>query len=245
MTLPASIAALGDSITRAFAVCESSGDCPQASWSTGTAPDLGSHQQRVTEARGRRPQVHNLAVSGATVSGLDGQARKAVATKAEYVTVLIGANDACAPTERAMTPVAEFETAFVGAMDTLVRGLPQARVLVVSIPDLARLWVVGKGVEDVRATWGKFGICQSMLADPTSTSDAANARRARVRDRVIAYNRVMAAACQRHPTCRWDGNAVFDYDFSLDMVSPRDYWHPSMLGQRTLAEISWKAGYWA
>lgn len=242
--MPASMAALGDSITRAFAVCEGWGDCPQASWSTGTADGLRSHQQRIAAARGRGPAVHNLAVSGATVSDLDRQAQRAVAANVEYVTVLIGANDACAPTEAAMTPLDQFEEAFVRALDTLVRGLPRARILVVSVPDLTRLWQVGKDDADVRATWEALGICQSMLADPTSTSDEADARRSRVRDRVIGYNRVMAAGCQRHPTCRWDGNAVFEYDFSLEMVSRRDYWHPSRLGQRTLAEVSWKAGHW-
>lgn len=158
--------------------------------------------------------------------------------------MLIGANDACAATEDAMTPLDQFEAAFARAMDTLVQGLPRARILVISIPDLARLWYVGKDHADVRAKWEALDVCQSMLADPTSTSDRAHARRSRVRDRVIGYNRAMAAACHRHPTCRWDGDAVFDYDFSLQMVSPRDYWHPSMLGQRTLAEISWNAGYW-
>src|SRR5918995_5927998 len=97
--MPASLAALGDSITQALAACENVANCSQASWSTGTAPDLGSHYQRIAEARGRVPEVHNLAVNGATVSDLDVQARKAVAAKVQYVTVLIGANDACAPTE--------------------------------------------------------------------------------------------------------------------------------------------------
>lgn len=243
--MPASMAALGDSITRAFAVCESLGDCPEASWATGTARGLRSHHQRIADTRGRDVAVHNVAVSGATVSGLDGQARRAVDARVDYVTVLIGANDACAPAEDAMTPLDAFEAAFVRAIDTLADGLPRARILVVSIPDLARLWQVGKDDPEVRARWEAFGICQSMLADPTSTSEEANARRARVRDRVVGYNRAMAAACQRHPTCRWDGNAVFDYDFTLDMVSPRDYWHPSMLGQRTLAEISWSRGHWS
>jgi len=242
---PASMAALGDSITRGFAACEGWGDCPQASWSTGTAKNLRSHRQRLAAVSGRGLATHNLAVSGATVSDLDRQARQAVAAEVEYVTILIGANDACARTEAGMTPLPEFQAAFTRAVDTLVRGLPRARILVVSVPDLARLWQIGKDDPRVRATWQTLRICPSMLADPTSPGDEANARRSRVRDRVIGYNRAMAAACQRHATCRWDGNAVFDYDFSLTMVSPRDHWHPSLLGQSTLADVSWNAGYWA
>jgi lysophospholipase L1-like esterase len=244
LTMPASMAALGDSITRAFAACHGVGDCPQASWSTGTMPELRSHHQRIAGARGRGPQAHNFAVSGATVSQLDAQARQAVDANVEYVTVLIGANDACAPTERAMTPLDRFEAAFVRAMDTLVTGLPEARIVVVSIPDIGRLWQVGRDDPDVLARWEAFGICPSMLADAGSDSDQAQQRRSRVRDRIVGYNGVMAAACERHPTCRWDGGAVFDHDFSLEMVSPLDYWHPSLLGQRTLAEVSWNAGHW-
>lgn len=243
--LPASMAALGDSITRAVSACEEIGNCAYASWSTGTAGGLGSHYQRLTDDRGRPPELHNFAVSGAQVAELPAQAREAVIERVDYVTVLIGANDACAPDERSMTPVAAYEAAFVRALGTLRKGLPQARILVVSIPDLHQLWRLGKDRRKVRAAWDGFGICRSMLADPTSTSAAARARRDRVRDRVVAYNRVMAQACGRHPGCRWDGGAVFGYRFSLKLVSPYDYFHPSEQGQRTLARLTWDAGFWA
>ena len=59
-----------------------------------------------------------------------------------------------------------------------MRGLPDARVLVLSIiPDLARLWEVGKDSAAVRRVWQSSGVCQSMLAGPTDTSAAAQARR--------------------------------------------------------------------
>jgi hypothetical protein len=83
-----------------------------------------------------------------------------------------------------------------------------------------------------------------MLADPTDESAQATARRARVRQRVIDYNTAMADVCRRRATCRSDGGAVFDYDFTIEMVSDRDFWHPSRVGQRTIADVSWAAGYW-
>ena len=77
-----------------------------------------------------------------------------------------------------------------------------------------------------------YGICQSMLADPTDITAGAQARRDRVRARIQAYNAAMTAACARHsPHCRGDGNAVFNYRFDLKDVSPSDYWHPSERGQ--------------
>jgi lysophospholipase L1-like esterase len=242
--LPASMAALGDSITRAVAACEFVLDCPETSWSTGSLDGLHSHAQRIQEAGGQRPEVHNLAVSGARVSDLHTQAQQAVTANADYVTVLIGANDSCTGTESTMTPIAQFEATFAQAIDTLVHGLPRAHILVLSIPDISRLWRVGKDRTDVRETWRRLGTCQSMLANPTSTSATAEERRRRVRDQVVAYNQAMEEACARHATCRWDENAVFDHDFTLESVSARDYFHPSLAGQQVLAEISWNAGYW-
>ena len=237
------MAALGDSITRGFASCGRGGDCVQMSWATGTAEDLDSHWQRLdVDSRGRN---HNLAVSGARVTGLASQVRAAIQVRPDYVTVLIGANDVCTADEAAMTPVEEFAGEFDAAIGALARGLPEARILVLSIPDLARLWQVGKDRPDVRRVWESYGVCQSMLANPTDMSAPARARRDRVRGRIQAYNAAMAATCERHAAqCRHDRNAVFDYRFDLEHVSTVDYWHPSKRGQATLAQVAWEAGFW-
>ena len=241
---PQVMAALGDSITRAYAACGRAGDCVELSWATGTAEDLDSHAQRLDADE--RVRSHNLAVSGAQVAGLASQVQAAVRARPDYVTVLIGANDACAPHEAAMTSVEEYTENFDRALDALVRGLPDARVLVLSIPDLARLWQVGKNQPNVRRVWATHGICQSMLADPTDHGAGAQARRDRVRERTQAYNAAMAAACDRHePQCRHDQSFVSDHRFSLDDVSPADYWHPSRQGQTTLADVAWRAGFWS
>ena len=238
---PRAMAALGDSITRAAAACGRGGDCVEASWATGTAEHVDSHAQRLDlEDAGA-----NLAVSGSRVAGLAAQAEAAVRARPDYVTVLIGANDACAADESAMTAVAEYTRDFAAALDTLVRGLPDARILVVSVPDLSRLWEVGKDRPEVRRVWESAGVCGSMLADPSDTGAAAQARRDRVRARVQAYNTAMATACARHvPQCRSDGNAVFDHRFDLDDVSTLHYWHASSRGQATLARVACQAGFW-
>jgi lysophospholipase L1-like esterase len=233
--LPESMAALGDSITRAFLACGAPTDCPAVSWSTGAEVD--SHAARLGRLRGTEVAVHNVAVSGARVSDLPAQARRAVETKAEYVTVLIGANDACRPNADAMTPVDAYARDFGRALDTLARGLPDARILVLSIPDLRRLWDVGAEDERARAVWRDYGICRSALAP--------DAPRDRVRERVRAYNKAMAEACARHRNCKWDGEAVFRHAFRLTDVSALDYWHPSRTGQETLAEVAWRAGFWS
>jgi lysophospholipase L1-like esterase len=83
-----------------------------------------------------------------------------------------------------------------------------------------------------------------MLANPTSFAEADVARRDRVQQRVIDYNAELAAACAAYgPKCRFDGNAVFDFRFTLSNVSGWDYFHPNRAGQIRLAEVSYQAGF--
>lgn len=241
---PVSMAALGDSMTRAYGACFPWRDCPESSWSTGVLSTVESHRDRIAAMSGTAPRTHNLAVSGARVSQLEAQAREAVRAQVDYVTILIGGNDACAPTEDAMTSTEAFRGSFAAALTALADGLPQARILVLSVPDLARLWQVGTTQPEVPVTWERFGLCQSMLANPLSSALPDRRRRARVRERVVQYNEAMATECAARPNCRWDGNAVFEHPFTIEMLSAHDYWHPSLLGQSTLAEVSWSAGFW-
>jgi lysophospholipase L1-like esterase len=117
-------------------------------------------------------------------------------------------------------------------------------VLVISVPDIMRLWAAGKDSANARNTWGTFGICQSMLANPSSTAAADNIRRDRVRQRVVDFNTQLAQACTAYgPNCAFDGNATFNYPFSLAQVSTWDYFHPNTAGQAVLAKISYTAGF--
>jgi hypothetical protein len=45
--------------------------------------------------------------------------------------------------------------------------------------------------------------------------------------------------------CRFDGGAVFNFQFSTSHVSRLDYFHPSLSGQATLATITWEQSWWA
>jgi lysophospholipase L1-like esterase len=246
-TLPGSMAGLGDSITRGFNACGFYVDCTSRSWSTGSSSEVNSHYRRILAGNpailGRQ---HNDALDGARASDLARQAGIAVNQRVEYVTIEIGANDACRSSESAMTPVSTFRAQIDAAMATL-RGLPaDARVLVASIPDIKRLWAIGKGSFAARLAWSTLKVCQSMLANPASTAAADVARRDRVRQRVRDYNTQLAQACAAFgPRCDFDGNAVFSYQFALSQVSQWDYFHPNTAGQRVAAEITWSAGPYA
>ncbi|GAA0481062.1 lipoprotein [Paractinoplanes deccanensis] len=237
---PSSMAALGDSITAGFASCFALIACERRSWSTGSDAAVDSHYRRIRDANAAiKGKAYNYADSGAEAADLAGQANKAVAAKVQYVTVLIGANDACAATAEGMTPVATFRKRVDAGLARLKRGLPKARVLVVSIPDLYRLWEVGH--EDAKAVraWNG-GICPSLLARPTSTAAADENRRRQVDRRIDAYNDALADACRAYgKRCRWDGGEAHSVRFDLELVNRIDYFHPSTEGQAMLAKVSY------
>jgi lysophospholipase L1-like esterase len=83
----------------------------------------------------------------------------------------------------------------------------------------------------------KLGLCPSMLGDPDSLGAAATARRTAVRDRVVAYNKVLAQVCGRYARCRDDGGAVFAYRFGTDELSTWDWFHPNEKGEEQLAAL--------
>ncbi len=240
--VPTATAALGDSITRAFhSNCGLLQDCPANSWSTGSAVD--SHVQRLEALSGTAIRGDNLAVTGAVAADMPGQAGR-IASDVGYVTMLIGANDACTDTVGEMTAVSAFRQSIATALDTVHTRSPEASVHVVSIPDLHQLWDVGRTSGSARFFWGLYGICQSMLADPGSTQPADVQRRATVRQRVVDYNTVLVEECGAYAgTCHDDGGAVFGYPFELGQLSTIDYFHPNVAGQEVLAQVTWDAGY--
>jgi lysophospholipase L1-like esterase len=242
---PASMASLGDSITRGFNACGWYVDCTNRSFSTGGSALVNSQYLRILA---KNPAIYghnyNDARSGAKASAMPAQATTAVSQKVQYVTLLIGANDACTSSESTMTPVATYRAYIDSALSTLKSGLPKARVAVISVPDIYRLWEVGHTNGAALTAWSVYGICPSMLARAWSTSSSDESRRQRVRQRVIDFNAQLALACAAYgPKCDFDDNAVFNYQFTLSQVSSWDYFHPNTSGQAKLAEISYAAGF--
>lgn len=234
---PSSLAALGDSITVGFDACTLLSDCPKVSWATGSDPAIDSLAQRLL----KQPATHswNHARTGALMRDLPEQVAAAAVHKPELVTVLIGANDACRSEVRAMTSVASFRADFRRAMKKLRRALPRTQVYVAAVPDLLRLWQVGRANPMGRQVW-QLGICGAMLRDPDDLTSRAQARREKVRDRVIAYNKALADVCRKDTLCRFDG-AVFDYRFTGSQLSTWDWFHPGTRGQRELAALAYRA----
>lgn len=242
---PSSIASTGDSITRAYntgAVAFT--DAPANSWSTGTNSAINSHYLRILASN---PAIsgHNFndAVSGAHMVDLNGQMVTVNSQAVNYVTVLMGANDACTSTEAGMTDVVTFRSQFQTALNTLSAGSPDARVYVLSVPDIYNLWFILKDNSSARFAWSAFGICQSMLANPLSTAQADIDRRNRVRQRVVDFNTQLSQVCSTNIHCRFDNNTVFNTAFVPSDISTRDYFHPALAGQTRLADATYQVGF--
>jgi len=242
---PSSIASTGDSITRAFNTCAFPFvDCPQNSWSTGSSSTVNSHYRRILAAN---PSINgrsfNDAKTGARMNALNAQVTTVVSQGVQYVTILMGANDVCTSSVSTMTPTATLKSQLETALQTLSSGLPNARVYVVSIPNVYHLWEILHTNFGAVLTWSIGGICQSLLANPISNAAADVARRRQVYDRTVADNTAIAGACALFVHCRFDGNAAFKLQFFPSDVSTRDYFHPSLSGQAKAAAATWGATF--
>jgi lysophospholipase L1-like esterase len=240
--LPASMAALGDSITRAYDVCCSYGDHPGQSWSTGSAwyDGISSHYERIKQANPAiTGHAANDAVTGAKMAAAPTQATQAATQHARYVTILLGANDLCTASPDTMTDTRTFQAEFQQVMATLMGQDPQPYVFVSSIPNLYQLWQALHTNWLARWVWANFHICQSILG-----ATRTEAQRQQVVAREQAFNQVLADGCSAYARCRWDNLAVYHYQFSASQVSTLDYFHPSLSGQASLARVTWAASWW-
>ncbi|MFG2131682.1 SGNH/GDSL hydrolase family protein [Streptomyces sp. NPDC048751] len=237
---PASVAAVGDSITRGFDACAVLTDCPEVSWATGSSAKVDSLAVRLLGKSKAATHSWNYAVTGARMADLPGQMARAVARKPQLVAVMAGANDACRATTSAMTSVADFRAQFEESMSALRGSLPKAQVYVASVPNLKRLWSQGRTNALGKQVW-KLGICPSMLGDADALDASATQRRDTVEKRVQDYNKVLREVCAKDRRCRFDGDAVHDYRFGTDQLSHWDWFHPSVNGQARLAEIAYRA----
>jgi lysophospholipase L1-like esterase len=228
--MPSSMVALGDSITAAFGSCLAPTACPRNSWSTGDGTQVNSHYRKILAANPSiKGHAINLARPGAVAADLVGQANTAVAVPVDYVTVLIGANDAC---HGDMTPAGTFRAQVGQALVTITNGMPQAHVLVVSLPNIYRLWEIGHESRVAVAAW-RSGPCPNLLDNPASMEPADVNRRQAFADQIAAYNDQLGAACAAVPRCRFAD--ISGFGFELTMLSAIDFFHPNASGQQALA----------
>jgi lysophospholipase L1-like esterase len=237
--LPNSMAALGDSITRAALADNSIGGLnfgqPEHSWSTGyeAGDGVDSHYERI---RAANPAINgnnfNLAESGANMADLPGQASAAVSSGAQYVTIQMGGNDVCADSTAEMTSVASYTSNFTTALNTLQAGLPDATILVTEVVRVKRVYDVGKSNFGCLLKWYTFEWCNNVLINGSTQRNAADVRN-------IEYNNVLRSICQQRGLPFDDD--VFEWQFARGNLSDIDCFHPDRSGQNLLAGITYDA----
>ncbi len=248
---PNSMAATGDSITRAFNTSPYFPfiDATANSWSTGTTRSVSSHYSRILAKNATiSGKNYNDAKTGTKMADLKGQMTTAVNQGVEYVTVLMGANDVCADSEANMTSVDMFTQQFTDAMNTITANNRKVRVFVSSIPNIYNLWSILHKNPYALTAWSAYGICQSMLVNASNDdpNGADELRRKSVQARNVAFNKQLEAVCLSaiyNSRCQFDAFASYNTNFVDADVSTRDYFHPSLTGQATIANISWGATY--
>jgi len=217
--VPRVMAALGDSITRAY---NTSGpgcptgpalDCPQNSWATGSNSAVDSVRERLDAISPQPLTAYNDAVSGAKAFDLLKQAETAASQDPDFVLIEIGANDACAETP---TATATFREQVRSALQVLVSANKQVYIQLMSIPDINNLRTIFTEPPDQNALlrWKLFSVCQGLLAEPLSTEPADEERREAFRAQVIAYNEALEEVCAEFKRCIWDDYAVFSEGFT-------------------------------
>jgi lysophospholipase L1-like esterase len=233
---PTKVTSMGDSITRAFQTGRIAfTDAPENSWATGTNTSVKSVFSRIKEHNSKATAT-NRAVSGAKVSGLNEQAKKAVSDKAEFITILIGANDACA---NPSTSQSSFTSNFQTSINTITSGLPNARIYVASIPNIFHLWELFHTNRTAVRSWESTKECPGVMTEPTSEGTAAKNRRAATLAAEEGYDATMKSICAATPHCQYDNGALFAAKFVAGEVSTNDFFHPSITGQASLASVAW------
>lgn len=233
------VAVVGDSMSLGVNACRSSGPCEEASWALGTDASVNSIASRLAVALGSAPAMVSLAKNGATVGDRLAAIGPVVESGADLVLVQIGANDACTPSTESITSPDAFAAKYEELLTGIRAGLPDARIIALSVPNLLHLWEVGHTDPAAVKAWNTSPSCRSLLADADSDAPADKERRAAVDADVQAYNAAIAQTCAEVGGCFSDDGVIYDLDFTIDQISTIDHFHAAAAGQALVAEKAW------
>jgi hypothetical protein len=239
---PSSMVVLGqgDALGRGSDPAHPYADGPAYSWATGTNPAVNSIYLRLLAVN---PAIKghdiNLAHDEVGPEALAGQVNRALrlSAKPQLVLVQISGDVLCDGQDQ--DRVTQFGTDVGAALDKLSKGLPDARILLVSswgsfssyvkylrgLPTGARLKHAGKGP------------CQMVLAPTAEVETSHVAYIAKV---VHQYDAQLAAACKQVANCHYDGGAAGRINLTAADIS-LDQNHMTTAGQAKLAAAEWAA----
>jgi hypothetical protein len=206
------------------------------SWATGTNPAVNSVYARMLATN---PAVKghniNLAQGGATVRDLVSQAEIVgpLLPKADLVLIQIMDNDIDCPTTAG--ELATFGSTFRTALETLAKGAPESRWLVVS-----QFGSPTTGVKTLtlaqRRSLGGTGPCD--LLDPAGR--VMPGPLAKLEQAIHGYESQLTVGCKRFTQCRYDGGAFGRIVDKAEYMSS-DLGHFSIEGHAKAAAVAWTA----
>jgi lysophospholipase L1-like esterase len=170
----------------------------------------------------------------------------------DYVTLLIGANDACAETPEEMEDLGTFYARFYMVTEELLWNSPKTHVLVSHLPNIEKIRAIAKdasvfgfdtlGITTCQDLWETINLC------PTFTTLSDPIERQKVSTRISQYNQVMTDVTKQLRGRYGDrlrlSKRAYEVEFTPDHLS-LDCFHPNARGQNRLAEETWKDSWWS
>jgi len=230
---------LGDSISRGFDIKTFGQEDTLDNWSSGLS--LAGSQINLLgglfsqQGWSVTAEVHNLAVTGQTVTGSNSQflddATQMASYNPDYVTLLIGSNDVCKGLVTDAVTQESFRAKVFQALSALANGTHPPKVIAVSsIPHIFNLSLI-----PALANSSTCPTAWNLLCPNMSIGQAAFDQQWTMANQAIAD----AAAAVGGPVI-YDGGAVAATNFTADDVSTLDCFHPSATGQTKLANTVWQ-----
>ena len=233
------LAVVGDSISLGVNACAAAGPCVDESWAVGTSGDVLSIASRLASETGAAPETLAAARPGAGIAERGIALEALSGSDADLVLVLVGANDVCTASTSEVTSPEEFSTGYSELLNGIRTALPESRIVALSIPNLVRLWELGRSVPEAVQAWNSSTSCLSLLADADSDEPQDVERRQALAGVLTDFNTVIETTCKSLAGCTWDGGAIFGQELTPADVSLLDYFHPSRQGQARIAETAW------
>ncbi len=237
------MAAIGDSITTGFNA-KNPLDNKSLSWSTGytTTERVQSHYKRAQNVFDGEVYQLNMAKAGARSDAIEAQmenvAKSLKGRELDYLTVMIGANDVCSWPADHGENLHQFDTRVRNTLDRALALNPDIKITLVPVPDMLRLYELGKATAACSARWKIFNICAPLLQNHDADERAAFGQR------VIDLNDSLAQIASEYSQSVHYAADVATFSFEKEDISGYDCFHPSWRGQDKIAEKSWLGGWY-